>query len=446
MLPAAQPPIFMSDEELRTVTVEASAVAERLPEVLQEHGLAVVVGVLDSSECCAAVKAFWEDVGSLVREEESPHAAWPAGKLLPFCHGVTKTGARCSINAKTQGCGRRHRDSLMAGNAFCQLHLHQNENVLELARGADEWAKQECGGAIELSAEELERARLCSKLHGTCLMNKRGMAHGKFSWFCRLHPRVRASFAAAYGDAQLSVSLDGALYTEKQQKPLKATAVWPHVDYNPLAGGSQPGYQGLLYITDCQAETSTTTALLRGSHQGPVADMMSFPASGARYVELISMERSAELLAAWRAGARRVPTPAGALLIWHERTAHQGCPGRDSRLVQPVAYEPRALVSEEARRRREWMLALGLPSTHSASAAQLHTAYGKRAHLETEAILRTPSKRLRVGSCARPFGLREGATIRDAWVTLLADGRPGTSSLEATGSAPLLSESVRAVL
>merc|ERR1719356_604913 len=69
------------------------------------------------------------------------------------------------------------------------------------------------------------------------------------------------------------------------------------------------------------------------------------------------------LIRGWEAGARRMPVPAGGLLLWTSRTTHQGWRG-GPRLAQPVCMEPRARRSNEALERKLRLAALGLPSTH----------------------------------------------------------------------------------
>merc|ERR1712014_317992 len=73
----------------------------------------------------------------------------------------------------------------------------------------------------------------------------------------------------------------------------------------------------------------------------------------------------------WETGARRIPVPAGGLLLWTSRTTHQGWSG-GPRLAQPVCWEPRARRDEIARERKFRLAALGLPSTHWASLALPH--------------------------------------------------------------------------
>merc|ERR1711920_1051895 len=64
--------------------------------------------------------------------------------------------------------------------------------------------------------------------------------------------------------------------------------------------------------------------------------------------------------------ARRVPVPAGGMLLWSSRTVHTGAQ-RGPRLAQPVCLEPQARRSSQERLAKLRMAALGLPSMHWAS-------------------------------------------------------------------------------
>merc|ERR1719215_871916 len=78
-----------------------------------------------------------------------------------------------------------------------------------------------------------------------------------------------------------------------------------------------------------------------------------------------------DLLGEAIARSRRVPCPAGSLLLWDSRLVHQGWAG-GPRLAQPVSWEPKERRDEAALRRKLWMCAVGVPSSHSASEAQIH--------------------------------------------------------------------------
>merc|ERR1712216_818659 len=80
-----------------------------------------------------------------------------------------------------------------------------------------------------------------------------------------------------------------------------------------------------------------------------------------------------ELAAQAIAGTRRVPCPAGSLLLWDSRTIHQGWAG-GPRLAQPVCWEPRDRQEHDLSvlRRKIYMCAAGVPSSHSSCEGRVH--------------------------------------------------------------------------
>merc|ERR1712217_425323 len=71
--------------------------------------------------------------------------------------------------------------------------------------------------------------------------------------------------------------------------------------------------------------------------------------------------------------SRRIPCPAGSLLLWDSRTIHQGWAG-GPRLAQPVCWETRQRREGDrnALGRKIFMCAAGVPSTHSSAEARVH--------------------------------------------------------------------------
>ncbi len=69
--------------------------------------------------------------------------------------------------------------------------------------------------------------------------------------------------------------------------------------------------------------------------------------------------------------ARRLPLPAGSLLLWSSRTVHQGF-GIGKRLAIPVCWEPRSRRSTHTLQRKICLTARGIPSTHWASLGNGH--------------------------------------------------------------------------
>merc|ERR1712070_32019 len=72
---------------------------------------------------------------------------------------------------------------------------------------------------------------------------------------------------------------------------------------------------------------------------------------------------------------RRVPCPAGSLLLWDSRTIHQGWSG-GSRLAQPICLEPKWGRSEAARLQKLFACAAGLQTAHSSSEVAVQGARG----------------------------------------------------------------------
>merc|ERR1712232_810469 len=140
-------------------------------------------------------------------------------------------------------------------------------------------------------------------------------------------------------------------------------------------------YQGLVYVWSSEDTHASTTVLWPESHLAPYADYMADPkvtrriAQGKPHFTLIAgMEPGAardRLIRGWEEGARRMPVPAGGLLLWTSRTTHQGWSG-GPRLAQPLCWEPRSRRSALMRERKLRLAALGLPSTHWASLAMPH--------------------------------------------------------------------------
>merc|ERR1712070_645112 len=76
---------------------------------------------------------------------------------------------------------------------------------------------------------------------------------------------------------------------------------------------------------------------------------------------------------------RRVPCPAGSLLLWDSRTIHQGWKG-GPRLAQPICMEPRRNknpAAREARLRKLFACATGVPTTHSSWEARIQGNVGQ---------------------------------------------------------------------
>mmetsp|Transcript_77022 Transcript_77022/g.121618 ORF Transcript_77022/g.121618 Transcript_77022/m.121618 type:complete len:393 (-) Transcript_77022:181-1359(-) len=220
-------------------------------------------------------------------------------------------------------------------------------------------------------------------------------AHGEFAWKARLHHRVKDIFSRIYDTNDLACGLDTVKSFCVAEAPAEADNLqWLHVDQNSLTGITHDCYQSILYLWPSDGESRSTTVIWPGSHKenGTYGEIIDDPVAKKKgslrnaygvpfghYLALSELEAegSKKLVKEGVDGARRVPVPAGALLIWSSRTVHQGWRG-GPRLAVPICYEPADRVSEEARQRKIFMTAAGFPSTHSPSEALIHPCVATR--------------------------------------------------------------------
>jgi len=253
-------------------------------------------------------------------------------------------------------------------------------------------------------------------------------AHGEFAWNARLHPRVVDVFARIFDTRDLASGLDlikafcveeGAAATDNLQ--------WLHVDQNTMTGITDDCYQSILYLWPSSGEDRSTTVVWPGSQKqdgtygrltrDPLAEEKgslrnAYGIPWGHYLDLNSLkgEASQDILKEALLSSRRVPVPAGALLLWSSRTIHQGWKG-GPRLAVPICWEPKDRVTKEARQRKIFMTAAGFPSTHSPSEGLIHpcvaTRRGDRARMKRPGV--------------RPFSvLPSEALPADEWEKLWA--------------------------
>eukprot|EP01063_Lacrimia_lanifica_P018207 TRINITY_DN25145_c0_g1_i1.p1 TRINITY_DN25145_c0_g1~~TRINITY_DN25145_c0_g1_i1.p1 ORF type:complete len:460 (+),score=149.47 TRINITY_DN25145_c0_g1_i1:52-1431(+) len=212
--------------------------------------------------------------------------------------------------------------------------------------------------------------------------HKRGLMHGGYAWAARLHPCVREVYSCLLEEPpqDLCVGMDHVFFTSEKKQALRDDRNWMHCDFNEhIEGGEKPCFQSILYTWDATRDTAATTVIWPGSHTDVFRSLQDDAAeSGARsHFVLHSKVRDKTLRKALADGsnarARRVPVPAGALLVWDSRTSHQGWAGGE-RLAMPVCWESKAWRSEGARRRKLWLAATGLPSNHWATLGKVHTS------------------------------------------------------------------------
>lgn len=203
-----------------------------------------------------------------------------------------------------------------------------------------------------------------------------GLPQGKAAWHCRGHPRVKATFAALFGDDRLCCGMDNVFFSNQPSTPgMNATAVsrlWPHADQNIAVkpSGRFECYQGVLYVWPATEDTSATVVWPR-SHRLVYPRLMQNGRFKHHFCMLPAVEH-----ADFARNARRVAVPPGAMLLWNSRTVHQGWPG-GARLAFPICYEPTHRRDHNALARKEAVVQEGMPTTHWASLGKEHSVASK---------------------------------------------------------------------
>lgn len=347
----------MRPDELAPLTVHASVPAGQLRDVLERHGLCLVTDVLGTEECSLMEQLWHEDLLQVVDSES------------------LRAGGRSPVGDR--------------------LQLVQQSG---LAAWPSDWSS--CWGRKGVASEH-------------------GLPHGRFAWSARLHPEVRRVFASIFEVPvdDLAVGVDCVFWAAADTPAAAANDEWLHCDQNHLTGLTWPCVQGVLYIWPSDNERASTTVIWPGSHAGEYAKLLADPSAlkksgqggqSLRLGSLHDLELKADLVARGVAGARRVPCPRGSLLLWDSRTIHQGWAG-GPRLAQPVCWEPRSRRGLEARRRKLWMCAAGLPSSHSSTEARIHGMAPRRRPDPCSGTPTQPPLR----ATLLPYGIASGC--EDAW-------------------------------
>jgi len=184
------------------------------------------------------------------------------------------------------------------------------------------------------------------------------------------------------GSEELAVGLDVVFWSAADSPRSTSNMQWLHTDQNHRSGLTHLCAQGVLYVWPSEGEDCSTTAVWPGSHlqfyerlmQDGLAEEKGRKTLGSQSVRINHLHDPIardELAAQAIAGTRRVPCPAGSLLLWDSRTIHQGWAG-GPRLAQPVCWEPRCRRDGEALLRKLYMCAAGVPSSHSSSEGRVH--------------------------------------------------------------------------
>lgn len=367
---------LMSPEQASKLTVPFAKIRGRLRSVLAEHGVAIVTDVASPGECNALETSFAQDLAELV--------------------------------------------DASAANA----------------------AGTDIAAASQAALEDVKKWPLASlQLLGPMeRCQGRGLAHGRFAWGARLLPRVRAVYKALHGTEELVASCDNSFFAPLAHAKAPSNRVFPHVDQNAHDArfidetgqgmGDWESFQGILYIWGSPAEHASTTIVWPGSHTTAWPAMMSDEkvqrcGKQGRHFTMIAglgdVQEAARLMAGWQQEARRVPMPAGALLLWDSKTMHQSWRG-GPRLAQPVCWEPASRRPAVARERKLRLAALGLPSTHWASLGFPHTMLGAGPAPDEPSKARKDKAgiALPLRASLRPQPLAAGAEPAEMWRQLRA--------------------------
>ena len=424
----------MTSAEVAPLTVPLEQVPDRLSEVLAEHGVAVVTGCASEAELRRLEKLFTQDLHQLlvpiVGEKRAsctlpkPTEVNGAADAAVRCAGITQEGKRCSVTSAQTGRLAKHAASLQQGGCHCLMHAGSPDPPRRPRDSCECLSRPLC----EWSREALAAVAAGDR----CAM--RGLSHGTFAWGCRLLAGVRRCYETLHAASQtdLAVGLDHPFFAANAAGQ-QTNPEWPHVD---LSTGSESRedsnglpftewqvYQSLLYIWPSTGAASSTTVVWPGSHKDIFTMLMADPKvknKRSHYVQLteLSPDRKHILLAQWRVHARRVPVPAGALLLWSSRIVHQGWRG-GPRLAQPVCWEPKVRRDDGALERKLRLCALGLPSTHWSSLGVPSPHGGirsaQRPWLAPEVEVGVGGESFVLRSTIEPFPLRNDCTAREAW-------------------------------
>ena len=199
-----------------------------------------------------------------------------------------------------------------------------------------------------------------------------GLPQGKFAWRVRTHPSVRKVYEVIFNTGELCVGMDTIFYqnTPPCRDTTATTSLWPHFDQNLTVkgSGSYEEFQGLVYLWEAD-ETTSSTVLWPQTHGDIYRRFMSGVTQHSKHFCMVKDEA---LVQQFVNHSRRVPVPAGGMLLWNSRIMHQGWPN-GPRLAVPVCYEPSCRRSGEVLSKKREMVRSGLPGSHWASICQQHS-------------------------------------------------------------------------
>jgi hypothetical protein len=301
----------------------------KLLDILKEHGVAIVSGILDPTEQVQMEEAFLSDILSIFQSPLSSSSPSSSSSSLP----------------------------LEPSTSTHDFKLDSTTMVLP---------------------KQMESA--------LGFLPARGMPHGQFAWQCRLNLKVQTVFQTLFNAApgDMITGLDNPFYTPRQAPSATKNSEWLHVDQNKnvMEGdATKQCFQGVLYVwgSDTSPDCSTTVVWPK-SHRLYYETIMADPTVRTwkhHYTELQKFPTLDALRHQAVTESRRLAVPAGSLLLWDSRAVHQGWRS-GARLAMPVCWEPRSRRDNRAMSRKVWMSTVALPSSHSASEGRVHDYMARR--------------------------------------------------------------------
>ena len=229
---------------------------------------------------------------------------------------------------------------------------------------------------------------------GRGLASGGGLCQGEFAWGLRQHSGIRDVFAALHDtpSEELCVSADVPFFLPPSAPADAAVGQRLHADFNSHVqpSGSWASYQGVAYVWDSSHSGASTTVVQPGTHTEAFQALMADKSAKERLCHSVQVNfiqdeaLKAQFLAQAALHARRVPVPAGALLLWDSRLIHQGWSG-GARLALPIVWEPIARREPDAVTRKGAAAVAGVPTNHWASMGTWH-ALGFRRKLKKPAL------------------------------------------------------------
>ena len=380
-------------------------------------------------------------------EEVSRLTVWMGG-----VHG--DGGARLRAVMDKYGCAVV-RDVLSAEETALHEELWHNDLTALAAASADAAATKR---AYEKLCKEGVEHWPAQTLFADRFSHRRGLEQGGYAWAARLHPNVRRVYEFLHGvesPDELCVGMDAVFFNPTDEASTQENEYWMHSDQNS-AILDRECYQGILYTWSSEGEDASTTVVWPGSHK-EVCDRMCADSAaedcgctaGCQHFvphEKMSDESlRARLFAGTRAQARRVPVPAGAMLLFNSRLSHQGwLSGR--RLAAAVCWEKKVFRTREALNRKLWLLATGLPSSHWATMGSVHSTQPAPINEVSEPSSVDGRLGLALHPSVVPYGIRADAATQ--WQKVMPQLWTGTARSSAdevdaqTLIRPLLREDV----